>query len=118
MSTSFNNPGTGTSLPKTPEYPGTLGLLMDVELPLMIRFGRTRMPLGQLKALSAGSVIDFGARPENAVELVVNGRVIARGVAVAVNGKYGVRVDEIVSARDGLAAESQMPAEFQQGDAL
>jgi len=85
--------------------PATLGLLMDMELPVLVRFGRTRMPLGELKKLGPGSVIEFGPAPQNSVEVLVNGRVVARGLAVFVDGNYGVRITEIGtfdSAKTGL----------------
>jgi flagellar motor switch protein FliN len=107
--TSFTQHENGTKeqgLPENPEYSGTMELLMDVELPVLVRFGRTRMPLSELMKMKAGSVIEFGPTPENAVELVVNGRVIARGVAVAIQGNYGVRISEIVAARENLEVVS------------
>jgi flagellar motor switch protein FliN/FliY len=85
---------------------GTLELLMDVELPVLVRFARTRMPLSELIKMTPGSLIEFDPTPENAVELVVNGRVIARGVAVVVQGNYGVRISEIVAGRNHLEAVS------------
>ena len=101
----------GPELQGNRDYPGTLELLMDVELPLLVRFGRTRMPLGELMKMKSGSVIELGPTPENAVELVVNGRVIARGVAVTVQGNYGVRISEIVAARENLEAVSGLVAQ-------
>src|ERR1700687_475834 len=107
--TSFTQHENGTKapgLPENPEYSGTMELLMDVELPVLVRFGRTHMLLRDLMKITAGSVIEFGPTPENAVELVVNGRVIARGVAVAIPGKYGGRISEIVAARENLEVVS------------
>ena len=85
--------------------PETLGLLMEMELPVLVRFGKTRMLLGEVKKLGPGSVIDFGPAPQNSVEVVVNRRVVARGLAVFVDGNYGVRITEIgtcSSAKTGL----------------
>ena len=104
--TEHENEASEPGLPENRDYSGTLELLMDMELPVLVRFGRTRMPLSQLMSMTAGSVIEFGPTPENAVELVVNGRVVARGVAVAVQGNYGVRISEIVAARENLEAVS------------
>lgn len=93
-------------LPENRDYSGTMELLMDLELPVLVRFGRTRLPLGELMKMTTGSVIEFGPTPENAVELVVNGRVFARGVAVVVQGNYGVLISEIVASREHLEAVS------------
>jgi flagellar motor switch protein FliN/FliY len=79
-----------------------MDLLMDVELPILVRFGSTRMLLRDLMKLQAGSVIEFSQPPEAPVEVLVNGRVVARGVAVVVQGNYGVRISEIVAAQDAV----------------
>lgn len=104
--TQHENEAKAPGLPENRDSSGTMDLLMDVELPVLVRFGRTRMPLSELMKMKSGSVIEFGPTPENAVELVVNGRVIARGVAVAVQGNYGVRISEIVAARENLEGVS------------
>jgi flagellar motor switch protein FliN/FliY len=77
-----------------------MDLLMDVELPVLVRFGSTRMLLRDLMELQAGSVIEFSQPPEAPVEVLVNGRVVARGIAVVVQGNYGVRISEIVARQD------------------
>jgi flagellar motor switch protein FliN len=84
---------------------GTLGFLLDMELPVVVRFGRTRMLLRDLLQVNAGSVIALDPAPQNAVELLVNGRLIARGLAVSVHGNYAVRVSEIAAARESFASE-------------
>ncbi len=76
---------------------GTLDLLLDIELPLVVRFGKAKMTLGDLAALRPGSNVDLECAPNHAVDLLINGRAVARGVAVSVDGKYGVRVTEIIS---------------------
>ena len=81
-----------------------LDLLLDIELPVTLRFGRRRMTLSELMDLNRGSVIDFGQSSEGPVEVVVNGRVVARGEAVMVQGNYGVRISQIESRRARLEA--------------
>ena len=83
--------------PEAPRNAGTMDLLMDMELPVMVRFGSTRMPLRDLLKLTAGSVIEFNRSPEDAIEVLVNGRVVARGAAIVVEGNYGVRISEIAA---------------------
>jgi flagellar motor switch protein FliN/FliY len=85
------------------ENGGTLDLLLDMELPLTVRFGSARMPLSDVMKLTAGSVIDLDRTAGNAVELLVNGKVVARGAAVTVQGNYGVRISEITGAGEGAA---------------
>jgi flagellar motor switch protein FliN len=87
---------------------GTMDLLMDMELPVMVRFGSTRMLLRDLLKLTAGSIVEFNRSPENAVEVLVNGRIVARGSAIVVEGNYGVRISEIAPAREAWTAGSAM----------
>jgi len=89
---------------------GTLDLLLDMELPVLVRFGSTRMQLRDLMKLTSGSVIEFGRSAENPVEILVNGRVVARGSAVVVQGNYGVRISEIAAARDGFGPAAALMA--------
>ena len=81
-----------------------LDLLLDIELPVTLRFGRTQMTLHEVIGLDSGSVIDFGQSAEEPVEVLVNGRVVARGEAVMVQGNYGVRISQIESRRERLDA--------------
>ena len=82
----------------------TLDVLLDIELPVTLRFGRTQMLLREVVELGTGSVIDFGQGAKEPVEVMVNGRVVARGEAVMVQGNYGVRIAEIESRRDHVLA--------------
>jgi flagellar motor switch protein FliN len=89
---------------------GTLDLLMDMELPIMVRFGSARMLLRDLLKLTAGSIVEFNRSPENPVEVLVNGRVVARGSAIVVEGNYGVRISEIAPAREAWSTGSALHA--------
>lgn len=77
-----------------------LDVILDIDLPLSVRFGRTEMTLETLMRLGPGSVIDLGRSPDDPVEVLVNGRLIARAEVVVVGGNYGVRILEVVSAAD------------------
>jgi flagellar motor switch protein FliN len=74
-----------------------IDVILDIELPVIVRFGRTELALRTLTRLSPGSVIDLGRSPDDPVELLVGDRVIARGEVVIVGGNYGVRVLDVVS---------------------
>jgi flagellar motor switch protein FliN/FliY len=104
------DPDSGVKPPDTGEQAaqntGTMDLLMDMELPVMVRFGSTRMVLRDLLKLTAGSIVEFNRSPENAVEVLVNGRIVARGSAIVVEGNYGVRISEIAPAREAWTAGS------------
>ena len=75
----------------------TLDVIMDIDLPLVVRFGRTELPLKALTALGPGSVIDLGRAPDEPVDVLISNRVVARGEVVIVSGNYGVRVRDVVS---------------------
>jgi flagellar motor switch protein FliN len=83
-----------------PEVPSNLDVILDIDLPLSVRFGQTDLSLETLTRLGPGSVIDLGRSPDDPVEVLVNGRLVARGEVVVVGGNYGVRILEVVSAAD------------------
>jgi flagellar motor switch protein FliN/FliY len=77
-----------------------LDAILDIELPLIVRFGRTELPLKTLAHLGPGSLIDLGRSADDPVDLLVSNRVVARGEVVVVGGNYGVRVLDVVSPRE------------------
>lgn len=83
-----------------PQGAANLSVLLDIELPVALRFGRKTMLLQDIIALREGSAVEFDRATDEPVEVLVNGRVVARGEAVLVRGNHGVRISEIVSSRD------------------
>jgi flagellar motor switch protein FliN len=77
-----------------------IDVLLDIDLPLVVRFGRTELPLRALTRLGPGSIIDLARAPEDPVELLVSNRVVARGEVVIVAGSYGIRILDVVSQRE------------------
>lgn len=75
---------------------GNLGLVMDVELNVTLRFGQRQLSLREVMDLASGSVVELDREVDEPVELILDGRVIARGEAVIVDGNYGVRVTEVL----------------------
>jgi flagellar motor switch protein FliN/FliY len=90
-------------LTATPESSGNLDLLMDVELAVTLRFGQRQMVLQDILDLQSGSVIELDREIQEPVDLLLDGRVIARGNVVVVDGNYGLRVSEVGSNGGGLA---------------
>ena len=78
-----------------------IDVILDIELPLVVRFGRTELPLRALARLGPGSLIDLGRSADDPVDVLVSNRVVARGEVVVVGGNYGVR-----DARRGQPARS------------
>src|SRR5215510_2519650 len=77
-----------------------INVILDIDLPVVVRFGRTDMPLRALTRLGPGSVIDLGRSPDDPVEVLVSNRVVARGEVVIVAGSYGIRILDVVSQRE------------------
>jgi flagellar motor switch protein FliN len=80
----------------------TLNLLMDVELPVSVSFGRTRVRMQEILKLITGSIIELDRSISEPVEVIVNNCVVARGEVVVVDGNYGVRINEVMSRSDRL----------------
>jgi flagellar motor switch protein FliN len=72
------------------------GRLMDVGLDVKLRFGTRRMLLRDVLALSAGVVVELDNPLHSPVDLLLDGRLIAQGEVVIVDGKYGLRVTDII----------------------
>ena len=72
--------------------------LHGVPVELAVEIGRTRMTIGETLALVPGSIVSLNRLAGEPVDLLVNGRPIARGEVVVVDEEFGLRVTEIVSS--------------------
>lgn len=79
-----------------------LELLMEVELPVGVSFGRTRMRLKEAVKLTTGSIVELNRAVSEPVEVIVNNCVIARGEVVVIEGNYGIRIRQVVSREERL----------------
>jgi flagellar motor switch protein FliN/FliY len=80
-----------------------LDLLLDVPLDLTVELGRSRMTIQDLLSLGPGSVIELDKVAGEPLDILVNDRLIARGEAVVVNDKFGIRITDIVSPTERIA---------------
>ena len=80
-----------------------LDLLLDAPLDLSVELGRARMSIQDLLNLSPGSVIELDKIAGEALDILINGRLVARGEAVVVNDKFGIRISDIVSPSERIA---------------
>ncbi|MBI4893007.1 MAG: flagellar motor switch protein FliN [Acidobacteria bacterium] len=80
----------------------TLDLLMEVELPVAVSFGRAQMRLKDAVKLTTGSIVELNRSIAEPVEILVNNCVIARGEVVVIEGNYGVRIKQIISREERL----------------
>lgn len=86
------------STENSPLPASNLKLLMDVELNVSLRFGQRQLPLREVLELGSGSVVELDRLVDEPVELLLDGKLVARGEAVIVDGNYGLRVTEIPQA--------------------
>ena len=85
-----------------PEKSTTFDLLMEVELPVSVSFGRAQLPLRDVLKLNSGSIVELNRTISDPVEIIVNNCVIARGEVVVVDGNYGVRIQHVISREERL----------------
>jgi flagellar motor switch protein FliN len=78
--------------------------LMDVGLDVKLRFGTRRMLLRDVLALSAGVVVELDNALHSPVDLLLDGRLIAQGEVVIVDGKYGLRITDVVDPAPALGS--------------
>ena len=79
-----------------------LSLIMDIPLKVTVELGRTKMPVSELLNLTQGSVIELAKLAGEPMEVLVNDKLIARGEAVVVNEKFGVRLTDIISPSERI----------------
>ncbi|MBW1739610.1 MAG: flagellar motor switch protein FliN [Deltaproteobacteria bacterium] len=98
--------GTDMGMPENVEDTLTIGetdgdrdldFILDIPLEISVELGRTRMLINDLLQLGQGSVVELKKSAGDPMEIFVNGKLFARGEAVVVNEKFGVRLTDIVS---------------------
>jgi flagellar motor switch protein FliN/FliY len=80
-----------------------LEMLLDVPLDLSVELGRSRMTIQDLLGLAPGAVVELDKVAGEPLDILVNNRLVARGEAVVVNDKFGIRITDIVSPAERLA---------------
>lgn len=73
----------------------TMTLLADVELDVTVELGRCRLPLGEVARLGVGSVVELDTLAGEPLVVYANGRRIATGEAVVVDGQFGIRIGRL-----------------------
>lgn len=92
-----------TATPPTGDVPRNFELLLDIPLEVTVEIGRARLPLSALLQLGAGSVIELAKATGEPLDVFVNGKAVARGEAVMVGDKFGVRLTDVISPSERLA---------------
>jgi len=103
-------PSAQTAAPPSPLTPplsspaSSYSRLMDVGLDVKLRFGTRRMLLRDVLALSAGVVVELDNTLHSPVDLLLDGRLIAQGEVVIVDGKYGLRITDVVDPSPAMGS--------------
>jgi flagellar motor switch protein FliN/FliY len=89
-----------TDQAKAPRPDGSkrdLDFILDIPLDVSAELGRTKLLINELLQLGQGSVIELNKLAGEPLEIYVNGKLVARGEAVVINEKFGVRLTDIIS---------------------
>jgi flagellar motor switch protein FliN/FliY len=79
-------------------------LLMDVDLPVSIELGRTKMNIANILSLGPGSVVELNKLAGEPVDLLVNYKVVAKGEVVVVDENFGLRITQLMTQEERLRA--------------
>ena len=79
-----------------------MDLLLDVEMLLTVELGRVTLTLREVLELVPGSVVELQRMAGEAVDVLVNRKLIARGEVVVIDEKFGIRITEIIRASERL----------------
>ncbi len=74
-----------------------LDFILDIPLDVSAELGRTRLLINELLQLGQGSVVELNKLAGEPLEVYVNGKIVARGEAVVINEKFGIRLTDIIS---------------------
>ena len=98
--------------------PVDLRRLHDVPVELAVEIGRTRMTIGQTLELRPGSVVSLNRLAGEPVDLLINGKPIARGEVVVIDEEFGLRVTEVLVGDVGAAPAAPEPVAEPAAEAL
>jgi flagellar motor switch protein FliN/FliY len=96
------------NVPEGDEYeevdmdPRDLDRVLDVRIELAVELGRRRVRISEVLAMGPGSVIEFPKSADEPLDIMVNDQLVARGEAVVIGERYGVRITEVVSPNERL----------------
>ncbi|MBS1723224.1 MAG: flagellar motor switch protein FliN [Armatimonadetes bacterium] len=94
--------GSGSGLGEAPVDEKGLEIIMDIPLEVSVELGRVKMPVRDVVELGAGSIVEIDKAAGEPVDVMVNGRLVARGEVVVIDDNFGVRITEILSVQERL----------------
>ncbi len=74
-----------------------LDFILDIPLKVSVELGRAQVVIKDLLQLGQGSVLELNKLAGEPLEVLVNGKLVARGEVVVVNEKFGIRLTDIIS---------------------
>ena len=74
-----------------------IDIVLDIPVTLSMELGRTRISIRELLKLKSGSVVELPKMADEPMDVLVNGTLVARGEAVVVEDKFGIRLTDVVS---------------------
>jgi flagellar motor switch protein FliN/FliY len=86
-----------------PGTSGNIGLLMDVSMQLTVELGRTKMLIKDILGMGEGTIVELDKLAGEPVDLLVNGKLIAKGEVVVIDENFGVRVTDIISPMERIS---------------
>lgn len=98
MSSMFEEPAPSGNV----KGPKNLELLLDIDIPISVRMGSAKLFLKDILGLGPGNIVELDQNADDAIELAINDKVIARGEVVIADGYFGFRIKEIVSKADRI----------------
>ena len=90
------------SQPSGSSEPSNIDLLMDVNLPVSIELGRTKMSISDILALVPGSVVELARLAGEPVDVMVNHKLVAKGEVVVVDENFGVRITQLITPEERI----------------
>ena len=93
-------PAAPTSLPPRSKGQEKLELLMDVELDVVLRFGGRNILLKEILDLGPGSVVELDRTIQDEADLLLDGKLVARGEVVVVERNFGIRITEVLPVQE------------------
>jgi len=93
----FKNLTQEAKAPRPENVRRDLDFILDIPLDVSAELGRTKLLINELLQLGQGSVIELNKLAGEPLEIYVNGKLVARGEAVVINEKFGVRLTDIIS---------------------
>jgi flagellar motor switch protein FliN/FliY len=85
-----------------PKLPGNMGFIKDIPVHISVELGRTKMYIKDILGLGKGSAIILSNLEGETLDILANNRLIAKGEVLVENDKYGIRIREILDARERM----------------